>query len=61
MFKIKDKAEGPKKKILFIEDVDNFFADEEDFHVQLTKLIMQSRVPIIISASSRDKVNEVLV
>jgi hypothetical protein len=51
-----EEANGPLK-LLFFEDIDIIFDDEKEFlYPQLSKLIQASKVPIILSATSIDKV-----
>lgn len=51
-------VEQASEKIIFFEDVDLLFRDEEEsFYGQLTRLIQQSKVPIIVSATSRESIS----
>jgi hypothetical protein len=54
-------SNGPLK-VLFFEDVDIMFDDEKEFlYPQLTKLIKETKVPIILSASSIDLLQNNLI
>eukprot|EP00347_Sterkiella_histriomuscorum_P016919 403351346 len=46
------------QKILLFEDMDIVFQDESEFYPQLIKLMQITKVPIILTASNMEKVNE---
>ena len=48
-------------KIILFEDADIVFPDEDDFYLQLSKLVPNSKVPIIITASDEKTIVSKLV
>jgi len=40
------------KKLLLFEDVDIVFSDESDFYSQLSKLLLVTKVPVLMTASN---------
>jgi len=46
---------------LLFEDVDIIFPDEDEFYGLLSKLIPNSKVPIILTASDEDKIYNNLI
>lgn len=47
-----DSAAKYLTKVLLFEDVDTVFVDETDFYSQLTKLLVLTKVPILMTASN---------
>lgn len=52
---VKEESDNAAKyltKVLLFEDVDTVFVDETDFYSQLTKLLVLTKVPILMTASN---------
>ena len=48
-------------KVLLFEDIDTVFADEPDFYSSLSKLLMVTKVPIVLTASNHQYINKHLL
>ena len=47
-------------KILFFEDIDQLFEDEQEFYSQLTKIICTSKIQIILSVTDKAKTTKII-
>jgi hypothetical protein len=47
--------------VLLFEDVDTVFVDETDFYSQLTKLLVLTKVPILMTASNYQYISKHLL